>query len=378
MMILSIGMLNDQLGKLNDTAFMLLLVGIFGGTAILTTRGKGGLDWRVFNRFVSPLFIIIFYLLVVFGLCAIKINIFDVTDVPNDVIQAAEGGASVDENGYFRVSIDTDNKWKLSTVTVSASILRKDGWEEQRKTISLSCYTNSRRDSCSDLSSLRRRRGDGELSWSIISARGKPNISHPTNVEVVLLCILFIYVPIGMIIVLLTSAREAVEDATVNKASWVKRTAFYTIIYFGGILLWPLFLNSWFSGSEKATSLPRENFNSALDEFIKITYGDNAERTASLSESVELAYQSLLGGLVDKAEIRLKAVELLQSSIPYSTHDLAISVALNFYKRDELAESLSDAHLGARVNVMEWLENGTVNEALAEAFEATLYKKFKR
>jgi cytochrome bd-type quinol oxidase subunit 2 len=370
-------MANDQLGKLNATVFMLIVVGILGGATVLTTRGTNGLDWRAFNRYVSPLFIIIFYLIIAAGLCFTKVNVLDVMDVPDEVLQAAGGRASVNNDGAFEAHIDTKNKWKLSTLTVSASIARKDGSEEPKQTIVLRCFSRADGDTCFDFTSLRRQYGD-HVSWSIVSARGKPNIDHPTTTEVVLLVVLFVYVPVGMIIVLLTSAREAVQDEAVNKAVWAKRTAYYTIIYLGGILLWPLFLNSWFSGPGMVEPISVGSANSALNEFIRTAYGDSAKRTASLTESVELAYQSLLGGVVDKADIRSKAVELLQSSIPYSTPDLAISVALNFYKRDELTESLSGAQIGARVQLMEWLQNGTVNAVLAKAFEATLYEKFKR
>lgn len=63
--------------------------------------------------------------------------------------------------------------------------------------------------------------------------------------------------------------------------------------------------------------------------------------------------------------------------MPYSTEDLALATALNFFRRDELKGSLSAVQLLARMQMIEWLQGGKVNLMLVQVFEDTLYKRFK-
>jgi len=57
---------------------------------------------------------------------------------------------------------------------------------------------------------------------------------------------------------------------------------------------------------------------------------------------------------------------------------LTLSVALSFFKDDKFAERLSEVQMVARLKLMEWIEDESVNRSLAKAFEDTLYKRFKR
>lgn len=116
-----------------------------------------------------------------------------------------------------------------------------------------------------------------------------------------------------------------------------------------------------------------------LDKFIVAAYGDrppNARR-ADLGMAVDLAHSSLLRGVVEKSEVAGIAKNLFDGVIPYSTHDLAISTALNFFKRPELREGLETAQIMARLTALEWMQEGKVVPLLMKSFEDTLYEAFK-
>lgn len=82
-------------------------------------------------------------------------------------------------------------------------------------------------------------------------------------------------------------------------------------------------------------------------------------------------------GNVDESAVRQQANELASGPIPYSTHDLALSVALTFFKRPEYMEQLSMAQLLARMKMVEWLQAGLVVPVLVKSFEEVLYKLYK-
>ena len=82
-------------------------------------------------------------------------------------------------------------------------------------------------------------------------------------------------------------------------------------------------------------------------------------------------------GEVSKQEIQTLATQLSSGPIPYSTHDLALSVALNFFKDPERIPSLGTAQLMARMSMLEWLQDGKVAPMLVKSFEDTLYKLYK-
>lgn len=116
---------------------------------------------------------------------------------------------------------------------------------------------------------------------------------------------------------------------------------------------------------------------SAMDVFIRAIYGDPPPpKRAKLSEAVELASE-LLMGLVSEREIVTVATELNSGPIPYSTHDLALSIALNFFKDPARIPSLGTAQLMARMAMLEWLQEKKVAPMLVQSFENTLYKLYK-
>lgn len=82
-------------------------------------------------------------------------------------------------------------------------------------------------------------------------------------------------------------------------------------------------------------------------------------------------------GTVEESEVAAQTKELSSGPIPYSTHDLALSVALNFFKRPEYIPRLQMAQMIARLKMVEWLEAGYVMPVLAKSFEDALYRLYK-
>ena len=116
----------------------------------------------------------------------------------------------------------------------------------------------------------------------------------------------------------------------------------------------------------------------ALDVFIHTVYGNPPPRkTAKLEASIQLALEELLCGLVSEQDVTRVATELNSGPIPYSTHDLAVSVALAFFKQPERIDHLFDAQLLARLKVSEWTGQKKVVAPLAESFENVLYRLYR-
>lgn len=115
----------------------------------------------------------------------------------------------------------------------------------------------------------------------------------------------------------------------------------------------------------------------ALSELYDIMYGPDAKAGyADLSKATEYAYR-LLGDVVPKQEVASVAQGLHDGELPASTEDLALSTALSFFRRDELKEDLFLAQIQARMQMLEWLKEGRVNQTLGRVFEDDLYKRFK-
>lgn len=115
----------------------------------------------------------------------------------------------------------------------------------------------------------------------------------------------------------------------------------------------------------------------ALDEFIFAVYGNPPPaKRANVGKAVELANE-LLMGKIDEKDVSRQAIALNDGPIPYSTHDLALSVALNFFKQPENVSRLFEAQLLARMNMLEWLQSGLVAPMLVQSFESVLYKIYK-
>ena len=116
----------------------------------------------------------------------------------------------------------------------------------------------------------------------------------------------------------------------------------------------------------------------ALDALIKFTYGDQPPRkTAELGPAVFLAHEELMNSSVPREQVHKRASQLIAGPIPYSTHDLALSVAMAFYKDPAWQSALADHQLAARMRVLEWIQTGKVAKVIAGVFEETLYKAYK-
>lgn len=96
-----------------------------------------------------------------------------------------------------------------------------------------------------------------------------------------------------------------------------------------------------------------------------------------LALATDFAYDLLLNEVVPRREVAELAKSLGDGRIPYSTEDLALSTALNFFRRDEFKPHLQIAQLQARMQMVEWLQDGKVNSVLAQAFEKALYDRYK-
>lgn len=115
----------------------------------------------------------------------------------------------------------------------------------------------------------------------------------------------------------------------------------------------------------------------ALDEFIFAVYGNPPPaKRANVGHAVELA-NDLLAGLIDEKDVGRQAIALNDGPIPYSTHDLALSITLTFFKQPENVPHLFETQLLARIKMLDWLEKGLVAPMLVQSFENVLYKVYK-
>jgi hypothetical protein len=115
----------------------------------------------------------------------------------------------------------------------------------------------------------------------------------------------------------------------------------------------------------------------ALDELIFAVYGNPPPpKRANVSQAVGLANELLLD-IIDGKEVSNNAIALNDGPIPYSTHDLALSIALNIFKQPQHIPQLFEAQLLARMRMVEWLQDGLVAPMLAKSFEDVLYRIYK-
>ena len=113
----------------------------------------------------------------------------------------------------------------------------------------------------------------------------------------------------------------------------------------------------------------------ALDAFVHMAYGNPPPaKTARLDEAVRIAADQFLLGLVRRQDVVDLATKLDRWPIPYSTNDLAVSIALNFFRQPARFDQLRNAQLAARTKLLEWMLDKKVNPVLAKAFEDTLYE----
>jgi hypothetical protein len=114
-----------------------------------------------------------------------------------------------------------------------------------------------------------------------------------------------------------------------------------------------------------------------MDRFIKSIYGDPPPtKSSNLSEAIDLAGELLMGEVPLK-EISIIGAQLDSGPMPYSTHDLALSIALNFFKDPQYMPKLKTAQMMARMRMLEWLEENKVVPVLVKSFEDTLYSLYR-
>jgi hypothetical protein len=117
-----------------------------------------------------------------------------------------------------------------------------------------------------------------------------------------------------------------------------------------------------------------------LDGFINAIYGANPPKnTADVREATNLAANQLLGGVFERNDLARLAETLNADKMPYTTHDLAVSVALRAFKDVPIEDRrhLMTIQIMARLTVSNWAKEGKVVIPLAEAFEHVLYKEYK-
>jgi hypothetical protein len=103
------------------------------------------------------------------------------------------------------------------------------------------------------------------------------------------------------------------------------------------------------------------------------------KNTADVREATNLAADQLLGGAFERSDLTRIAETLNAGKMPYTTHDLAVSIALRSFKDVPPADrqQLFTIQCMARLTVGGWAKEGKVVIPLAEAFEHTLYEEYK-
>lgn len=123
----------------------------------------------------------------------------------------------------------------------------------------------------------------------------------------------------------------------------------------------------------------RKKPRTLMDDFLIAFYGDPLPpKSADLEIAIQLAYREMLGGLISEQEIRELATALYEGPMPYTTHHLALSAALNFFRRPEQIDHLHVVQLRARLVALEWAKEKKIPMLSLQTFEESLYKRYKR
>jgi hypothetical protein len=116
-----------------------------------------------------------------------------------------------------------------------------------------------------------------------------------------------------------------------------------------------------------------------IDQVIAAIYGNTPPpRTANIDAAIHLAHQELLGELVTKTDVARVAKELLDGPMPYSTRDLALNVALHFFRTPELHNRLKPVNGSARALAQQWARDTRtrIPPRLIESFEDSLNTRY--
>jgi hypothetical protein len=111
----------------------------------------------------------------------------------------------------------------------------------------------------------------------------------------------------------------------------------------------------------------------AMDDFIKTVYGDGAVRTAVPDVATRLAARLLMRGRIPGRAVEELCGQLCAGPMPYSTEDLAVAIALNFFRKPELSRTLRGAAAKASVQALLWKVEGRIAPALCESFRQALH-----
>lgn len=115
----------------------------------------------------------------------------------------------------------------------------------------------------------------------------------------------------------------------------------------------------------------------ALDGLIEIVYGKNPpSRSAVLSDSVQIAFDDLLLGVIPLKSVTEKTSELFISGMPFSTYDLAFSTALHFFREHPTKQDLFMAQLSATMILGDAVLEGKLNRTIAETFQEYVYTAY--
>lgn len=117
--------------------------------------------------------------------------------------------------------------------------------------------------------------------------------------------------------------------------------------------------------------------SSIMDEVSRSIYGPNAKKTAVLPMSVSLAHTTLLQSQIPYELIEKIATGLDAGPVPYSTYDLAASVALGILKDSDLPAHMAPIAVNAIEEVQAWSRAGLMAPKLADSFIAVVERRLE-
>lgn len=116
----------------------------------------------------------------------------------------------------------------------------------------------------------------------------------------------------------------------------------------------------------------------ALEEFIFAVYGNPPpQKRADLEEAITIATDEILMGLVERQEVQRQAEARYSGPVPYSTHDLALSVATDFFTQTVYIRRLRDFQVIALLQAIQWFQQGLVVPVWVEKFEKVLSRLYE-
>ncbi len=205
------------------------------------------------------------------------------------------------------------------------------------------------------------------------------------------------YVTTGLELALFTRASAVIKESIIisgiadgSNTVWIV-TTFRVAVYFAYVVSWPISvpriflkknagLASHYVGEEKTMFGlfgKKKEPASVMDAFVQSMYGNSPPpKTANLDQAIQIAFDQLLSNRIDKQEISKVATDLYNGPMPYSTHDLAISVALHFFIQPERILLLDGAHMLASMKARQWFEEQSLNIRIFESLSNKLYELY--